>query len=202
MEFGQGTRAEGAQRGTALLQRADQYRVRAVTPVRDVRALLSPEAVPYEVRGMHVRVNPRLLSYLIPFVAGVGVMIGGMKTAGTPLVGIPQLILGIALIAVAGWDFVSDSGRLDVEPSRPAADSPSTDGNGPAVATAPAGRESRRTYDDKFRRHAVHMVRSTGQPIAAVARDLDVNPSTLAGWVKKDRIERERFGIVDGGATD
>ena len=207
MDGGQGTGAGGAPRRTALLERAGRYRSRAVTPVRDVRAQLSAEAVPYEVRGMHVRVNPRLLSYWIPFVAGVGVMIGGMKTAGTPWLGIPQLVLGVILIAVASWDYVSDSGRLDVRPSQPADDWPADDWpaddtDGLAVAPAPGRRQARRTYDDKFRRHAVHMVRSTGEPIAVIARDLDVNPSTLAGWVKKDRIERARLGITEDGTLD
>jgi hypothetical protein len=194
MDGGQDTRPQGPRR-TALLERADRYRVRAVTPVRDVRAQLSGEAVPYEVRGMHVRVNPRLLSYWIPFVAGVGVMIGGMKTAGTPFVGIPQLVLGVALIAIASWDFVSDSGRLDVAPSPRAEGSPTTTGAEPNGVSAP--RRARVTYDEKFRRHAVHMVRATGEPIAAIARELDVNPSTLAGWVRKDRIERARLGLDD-----
>jgi hypothetical protein len=197
MDGGQDTRPQGPRR-TALLERADRYRVRAVTPVRDVRAQLSGEAVPYEVRGMHVRVNPRLLSYWIPFVAGVGVMIGGMKTAGAPFVGIPQLVLGVALIAIASWDFVSDSGRLDVAPSQPAPGRPSTDGGGLAVASR--ARKPRATYDEKFRRKAVHRVRSTGEPIAAIARDLDVNPSTLAGWVRKDRIERARLGLGEDDA--
>ena len=189
---------EGAQVGpgrTALLERADRYRVRAVAPVRDVRAELPAEAVPYEIGGRHLRVNPRLLSYWIPFIAGVGVMIGGIKTAGVPLVGIPQLLLGIGLIAFASWDFVADSGRLDVAPSPRAEGSPTTTGAEPNGVSAP--RRARVTYDEKFRRHAVHMVRATGEPIAAIARELDVNPSTLAGWVRKDRIERARLGLDD-----
>jgi hypothetical protein len=189
---------EGTQVGpgrTALLERADRYRVRAVAPVRDVRAELPAEAVPYEIGGRHLRVNPRLLSYWIPFVAGVGVMIGGIKTAGVPFVGIPQLLLGIALIAFASWDFVSDSGRLDVAPSPGAPASPSTAGDETTVVSPRA--RPRATYEDKFRRHAVHMVRATGEPIAAIARELDVNPSTLAGWVRQDRIERARLDLDD-----
>ena len=196
MEDGQGTREQGSGR-TALLERADRYRVRAVAPVREARAELPAEAVPYEIRGRHLRVNPRLLSYWIPFVAGVGVMIGGIKTAGVPFVGIPQLLLGIALIAFASWDFVSDSGRLDVGPSRPA--SPSTASETTVVAPRSRPRE---VYDEKFRRHAVHMVRATGEPIAAIARELDVNPSPLAAWVRKDRIERAKLGLTEDGGPD
>lgn len=193
MDGGHFASGERAQRRTAFSERAGRYGVQAVRPVREVRALLSPHAVPYEVRGVEVRVNPRLLSYVIPFVAGVGLMIGGMKTAGTTLVAIPQLIVGMVLTAVAGWDFVSDSGRLDLgrpqpQPAwRPAEDDQPGAANGSTTGTR------RRTYDEKFRRHAVHMVRSTGKPVAAVARDLDVNPGTLRGWVKKERQERERL---------
>ncbi len=197
MEGGHGRRQEGS-RGAALRERADRYRVRAVAPVRDVRAELPAEAVPYEIHGMHLRVNPRLLSYWIPFVAGVGVMIGGIKTAGVPFVGIPQLLLGIVLIAFASWDFVSDSGRLDLVSSPPAASSASRSDAEATVASA--GRRRRETYDERFRRHAVHMVRARGEPIAAIARELDVNPSTLAGWVRKDRIERARLGLDDAEA--
>ena len=191
---------EGTQVGsgrTALLERADRYRVRAVAPVRDVRAELPAEAVPYEIRGRHLRVNPRLLSYWIPFVAGVGVMIGGIKTAGVPFLGIPQLLLGVGLIAFASWDFVSDSGRLDVAPSPGTSAPPGAAGDGTTVASR---RRPRTAYDEKFRRHAVHMVRATGEPMAAIARELDVSPSTLAGWVRKDRIERAKLGLGDGEA--
>ena len=199
MDGGQDAGAAGERRGGALLERMHRYRARTVTPVREVRGQLSAEAIPYEVHGRHVRVNPRLLSYWIPFVAGVGVMIGGMKTAGIPYVGIPQLILGIALIAVTGWDFLAESGRLDVKPSRSVSGRPRAERREPVAVARPS--EPRKTYDDKFRRHAVHMVRSTGQPIAVIARDLNVKRSTLAGWVKKDRLERERLGITDHEAS-
>ncbi len=185
-------------RGSALLERVDRYRTRAVTPVREVRAELPDEFVPYDVRGKQVKVNPRLLSYCIPFVAGIGLMITGMKTAVVPWLSIPQLVLGVALIATASWDFVSDSGRLDLVSSPPAASSASRSDAEATVASA--GRRRRETYDERFRRHAVHMVRARGEPIAAIARELDVNPSTLAGWVRKDRIERARLGLDDAEA--
>jgi hypothetical protein len=152
-----------------------------------VRTLLPAEAVPYEVSGRQVRISPRSLSYWIPFVAGLGVMVGGMKTAGVPFVGIPQLAIGIVLIAVASWDFVSDSGRLDLTPvqagpARPPARTGASNGTGaPAVGT------SRRTYSEGFRRQAVEYVHATGKPIAVVAREMGVNPGTLGRWVKKDR---------------
>ena len=47
--------------------------------------------------------------------------------------------------------------------------------------------ETRRKFDPEFRQGAVRIVRGTGKSIAEVARDLDLNPGTLANWVAKDR---------------
>jgi hypothetical protein len=155
-----------------------------------LRSLLSADAVPYEVSGMHLRISPRSLSYWIPFVAGLGVMVGGMKTAGAPFVGIPQLAIGILLIAVAGWDFVSDSGRLDVAQAQPRRARRPVQGRGPTHPGPPATGTARRSYTEEFRRDAVEYVHATGKPIAVVAREMGVNPGTLGRWVKKDRAER------------
>lgn len=180
-------------RGNSLRERVSRYRTGTVTRVRDLRAQLPAVAVPYEVR-MHVPVKPRLLSYWIPFVAGVGLMAAGMKTARVPFVGVAQLVLGVVLIALTSWTILSDSGRLNVRssPLHP-----------PPRAAPPAlpSTRIRKTYDEGFRRHAVHMVRSTGQPIAAIARELDVNPSTLASWVRKDRQDRDRLRIVESDGS-
>jgi transposase len=59
--------------------------------------------------------------------------------------------------------------------------------------------ETRRQYDREFREGAVRIVRETGKPIAAVARDLDINAGTLANWVNKDKIER---GEAEGLTAD
>lgn len=50
--------------------------------------------------------------------------------------------------------------------------------------------ETRRRYDRDFREGAVGIVRETGKPIAQVARDLGINPGTLANWVAKDKLAR------------
>ena len=42
--------------------------------------------------------------------------------------------------------------------------------------------ETRRKFDEDFRRGAVQLVLETGKPIAQVARDLGVNEGTLGNW--------------------
>ena len=43
------------------------------------------------------------------------------------------------------------------------------------------------------------MVRSTGRPIAAVARELEIYESTLGNWVRQDRVDR---GKAEGLTTE
>ncbi len=50
--------------------------------------------------------------------------------------------------------------------------------------------ETRRRYDPDFREGAVGIVRETGKSVAQVARDLGINPGTLASWVARDAIAR------------
>jgi transposase len=47
--------------------------------------------------------------------------------------------------------------------------------------------EARRKFDREFREGAVRIVRETGKPVAQVARELGVNPGTLANWVARDK---------------
>ena len=49
---------------------------------------------------------------------------------------------------------------------------------------------TRRGFSKEFKRDAVKLVRSSGRPIAAVARELGIYDSTLGNWVRQDRIDR------------
>jgi transposase len=51
------------------------------------------------------------------------------------------------------------------------------------------GRPSK--YPPEFRREAVELVRSSGRPVAEVARSLDLSDTTLGNWVRADRERRE-----------
>jgi transposase len=58
-------------------------------------------------------------------------------------------------------------------------------------------RRSRRQFTAEFKRDAVDLVRTTGRPIAEVARELGIYDSTLGNWVKQDRIDRgEQEGLT------
>ena len=47
-------------------------------------------------------------------------------------------------------------------------------------------------YPPEFRREAIALVRSSGRPVAEVARSLSVAEGTLWNWMKADREQRER----------
>jgi transposase len=56
---------------------------------------------------------------------------------------------------------------------------------------------TRRGFTKEFNRDAVELVRSSGRPIAAIARELGIYDSTLGNWVRQDRIDRgEREGLT------
>ena len=62
---------------------------------------------------------------------------------------------------------------------------------------------SRRRFSDEFKRDAVEIVRSSGKPIAEVARELGIYDSTLGNWVKQDAIDRgEREGLTSDERTE
>jgi transposase len=54
------------------------------------------------------------------------------------------------------------------------------------------GRPSK--YPPEFREQAVELVRASNKTVAAIARDLQINDTTLGNWVKADQAER---GIPD-----
>ena len=58
-------------------------------------------------------------------------------------------------------------------------------------------RRNRRQFTAEFKREAVELVRTSGRPIAEIARELGIYDSTLGNWVKQDRIDRgEREGLT------
>ncbi len=60
-------------------------------------------------------------------------------------------------------------------------------------------RRTRRKFSEEFKRDAVEIVRSSGKPIAEVARELGIYDSSLGNWVRQDQINR---GERDGLSTD
>ena len=59
---------------------------------------------------------------------------------------------------------------------------------------------ARREFTDEFKAGAVRLVLDEGKKVAAVARDLDLTPSALGGWVKQARADRD--GGKSGLTTD
>jgi transposase len=58
-------------------------------------------------------------------------------------------------------------------------------------------RRNRRQFTAEFKRDAVELVRTSGRPIAHIARDLGIYDSTLGNWVRQDAIDRgEREGLT------
>lgn len=51
--------------------------------------------------------------------------------------------------------------------------------------------EQRRRWSPEFKRDAVNLVRSSGRPVAEIARELGVGESSLGYWVTKDRKARQ-----------
>jgi transposase len=58
---------------------------------------------------------------------------------------------------------------------------------------------TRRGFTKEFQRDAVELVRSTGRPIAEIARELGIYDSTLGNWVRQDRIDG---GEAEGLTTE
>jgi transposase len=54
------------------------------------------------------------------------------------------------------------------------------------------GRRVRRQFTDEFRAGAVRLVVEEGKTVGAVARELDLTPSSLAKWVEQARADRSK----------
>jgi transposase len=52
-------------------------------------------------------------------------------------------------------------------------------------------------YPTEFRREAIALVKSSGRPVAEVARSLEIAEGTLWNWVKLDREATERAADPD-----
>ena len=61
------------------------------------------------------------------------------------------------------------------------------------------GRRARRIFSDDFRAGAVRLVLDEGKTVGGVARDLDLTPSALQGWVVRARADRTKG--KSGGLT-
>ncbi len=68
------------------------------------------------------------------------------------------------------------------------------------AAKGPRDARVRRQFTDEFKSGAVRLVLDEGKTVAEVARDLDLTPSALAGWVKHARADRD--GGKSGLTTD
>ena len=55
-----------------------------------------------------------------------------------------------------------------------------------------AGRRARRQFSDEFKAGAVRLVVEEGKTVGAVARELDLTPSSLTKWVSQARADRSQ----------
>jgi len=53
-------------------------------------------------------------------------------------------------------------------------------------------RRTRRQFSEEFRAGAVRLVVEEGKTVGAVARELDLTPSSLAKWVEQARADRSK----------
>ncbi|MFN8575098.1 MAG: IS3 family transposase [Gemmatimonadaceae bacterium] len=60
------------------------------------------------------------------------------------------------------------------------------------MSRSSGGRRPRRQFSDEFKEGAVRLVLDEGKTVGAVARELDLTPSALGGWVRQARAERTK----------
>ena len=60
------------------------------------------------------------------------------------------------------------------------------------MAARKSGRRVRRQFSEEFIVGAVRLVLDEGKTVGAVARELDLTPSSLANWVRQARADRSQ----------
>jgi transposase len=60
------------------------------------------------------------------------------------------------------------------------------------MGSSKAGRRARRQFTDEFRAGAVRLVLDEGKTVGAVARELDLTPSSLGNWVRHAQADRTK----------
>src|SRR6266849_6075626 len=60
------------------------------------------------------------------------------------------------------------------------------------MQTKSAGRRARRRFTPEFKAGAIRLVLDEGKTIGAVARELDLTPSSLGVWVARAQADRTR----------
>ena len=58
------------------------------------------------------------------------------------------------------------------------------------MGSSKGSRRVRRQFSEEFRLGAVRLVLDEGKTVGAVARELDLTPSALSGWVRQARADR------------
>ncbi len=58
--------------------------------------------------------------------------------------------------------------------------------------SGPGRQGKRRQFTDEFKAGAVRLVLDEGRKVAQVARELDLTPSALSGWVKQAQADRTK----------
>ncbi len=60
------------------------------------------------------------------------------------------------------------------------------------MGSSKASRRGRRQFTEEFKAGAVRLVVEESKTVGAVARELDLTPSALAGWVRQEQAERTK----------
>ena len=60
------------------------------------------------------------------------------------------------------------------------------------MAERTKSRRPKRVFDDEFKAQAVRLVLDERKTVGAVARDLDLTPSALSGWVRHAHADRTK----------